>query len=789
MNNNYYQIFVQQVLQLAQTIVIKSTEAAEALNIYVDEQSAITGSPPTDLLAPTTWKYYLNLAGEYHHLDQLMEVVSRDTLEKITFSKENLSVHRATARDYVFGTRQYQELVAQYPQQEMLILGILNPIDIDTAVAARDGTILGYPNGLIEANEYSLVSKLQQWIDGYKIRWVNRQFNISDPLYAATSLGIMYLNLVPAIMNFRLEACKTNEAHSYHVRQYLGSHGFLDAYIDQMTIKQTLFLYRNIAYIERNVGKRETFEWLVEHIMTERYLPLAEYTMRHDLSKQPDEVYPTLIFHKKPINLGYSADLKDNLTLEQILTKQDTVARDNLRIKNDALPVIREQMENSISNVVQTKVLESSVVDNSNSSPYSLEEILVNHWLFLSTEDRYTAFIGVTNPKSGERIPMTAKEAYTFLWYAFTQSIGIDLVEIPKVYAKRVQRLPIAQTFASLSSAAVVPNPNPLPGTVDDLMSIVDNTLIDRSVAEQALSMQPDITTIISTEAFYNLCKEIYEAAQMQRNLAASQEHLVRRGMVHNMISRIYSDNICALEEDGVTYDEWFSARNIDLSALKPSDYETIYQDLVREATGLALNNENSLKDLQAAMVKMLSQLSSYSVQIIAQINNTDIKQTDWTAIRVGAITTRDSEEVHLPDSTVQPLNVYQHDSQRCEVLLLGGHVNGNYVTKDHSKLVMDAHVKVRASQVSEIDFQRVPMARINARPRFPLPTNNQGIIPVIGIEDYFALTLTQQQGLKDVYNGGYTPLVQNTDGSVDEGQDDQSLYMVPRYVAPNYAF
>lgn len=789
MNNNYYRIYIDQVLQLAQTIVIKSTASAEALNAYVDEQSAIMGSAPTNSFDPTTWKYYLNLAGEYHPLDQQMEVVSRDTLQKITFSKESLATHRATARDYVFGTRQYQELVAQYPNQEMLILGILYPVDLDTAIAAPDGTILGYPKGLIEANEYSLVAKLQNWIDGYKTRWVNQQFGISDGLYTATSLGIMYVNLVPAVLNFRLEACKTNEAHSYHIRQYLASHGFLDAYVDQMTIKQSLFLYRNIAYIERNVGKRDTFEWLVEHIMTERFLPLAEYTMRHDLSKQPEQVYPELTFRKKPINLGYSADLRDNLTLEQILTKQDSQARDNVRIKNDAMSVIQVQMENSLSNVVMTKVLESSVIDHSNSSPYALEEILINHWIFLATEDRYTAFVGVTNPKSGERFPLTAKEAYIFLWYAFCKTIGIDLDEIPQVFAKRVQRLPIARTFASLSAAAVVPDPNPLPGTVDDILSVVDQTLVSRAVAEQALSMQPEITNIISTEAFYSLCKEIYDAAQMQRNLVASQEHMVRRGMVHNMVSRIYSDNICTLAEAGTLYSAWFSARNIDVSSLNATDMESIYQDLVREATGLALNTESSLKDLQVAMVGMLTQLSSYSVQIIAQINNTNIKQTDWTAIRVGNITSKDNDKWYMPDASVQPLSMTSRDSDKQQIMLMAGKFNGNYTSKDSSSLAVPIAVKLRASMVSEIDFQYVPMARISARPRVSLQPNSQGVIPVIGIETYLALTDIQQQGLKDVYNNGYTSLVYRDDGSVEEGQLDQTLYMVPRYVAPNYAF
>lgn len=202
-SNNHYTLYIEQVLQLAETIVIKSTDSAEALNRYVADYY---GSFMVDTTNPKSWKYYMNISGQYHETDTEMTVVSMDTLEPIVFSKETLALHRATARAYAYGTRQYRELVSQYPNQEMLILGILYPVDIDTAIAADNGQILGYPPGLVEENEYSFIVKLQAWINGYIGRWVNTQYGLSDELYPATWLGIMYLQLVPTILNIRLEA-------------------------------------------------------------------------------------------------------------------------------------------------------------------------------------------------------------------------------------------------------------------------------------------------------------------------------------------------------------------------------------------------------------------------------------------------------------------------------------------------------------------------------------------------------------------------------------------------------
>jgi hypothetical protein len=276
-SQNYYQLYMNDVLTLAQTIVIKSVATANALNTYVQEQMGGT----VDSTDPTTWKYYLNLGGQYHPTDTMMTVTSMDTLETIDFTIANLAVNTATARGYQYGTRSYLELVSNYPDQEMLILGILYPVDIDAAIAGYDGQILGYPPNLIEVNEYSFVAKLQEYITGYIGRWYNAQYTSSDELYSAAFLGMMYLMLVPAILSIRNNACGTHEAHSFHVLEYLSSNGDLGQYYQYLTTEQALWLYRNIKYIQRHPGAQSTFNALVQNLLTNVGLPLARYAQAH----------------------------------------------------------------------------------------------------------------------------------------------------------------------------------------------------------------------------------------------------------------------------------------------------------------------------------------------------------------------------------------------------------------------------------------------------------------------------------------------------------------------------
>ncbi len=278
-NNNRYSLYVNKNIELVETIVVKFDDVASAMNQIVINK---TGYDSVNFSDRTTWKYYQNISGNYHLSDNLIKIKSLDLDEEILFSKEKLKDHKITKQAYRYGSRYYNELISLYPDQEMLILGILYPVDINTAIEAKDGTILTYPADLIESNEYTLKDRLQQWSYDYVFRWINKQYTLSDDLYLATYIAQYYLHMLQALMSIRLENCKTNEVHSYHIQQYLSSHGFLDSYLDILTLEQSLFFYRNIEYIEHNSGKRDTFDWLVDNTMTKRDLPLYQLTMKHN---------------------------------------------------------------------------------------------------------------------------------------------------------------------------------------------------------------------------------------------------------------------------------------------------------------------------------------------------------------------------------------------------------------------------------------------------------------------------------------------------------------------------
>ena len=616
MSQNYYNIYINSVLDLAQTIVIKSEESATAINNYL---KMVHGDSIVDNNDLTTWKYYQNICGQYHVTDEVITITSLDTLEKITFTIENLKLHRTTGKAYQFSTRHYIELLALHPGKEQIILGVLYPADMQYAIAAEDGKILSYPQYLIESNEITFIEKLNRIIEVYKIRWHNVQFGVADVLYSASHLGLLYLHLVPMILNIRLSACKTNEAHSFHVRQYLASHGMLDIYLNTLTLKQALFFYRNISFIERNNGKKEIFSWLVEHIMTERNLPLSEYVMKHNETDMLDNLYPLITFRKNSFNGVNNFQSKSSYTLNEIFNKERYKNLGNSNYIDNNSHVIKSKFETSLSSVLATKLLESSVIDYTDAALYPLQTILLNEWLDLSSKDIYNVYISFIDPRTGNKLSLISKNAYIYMMYVFARSIGSNIDRVPSFIALRAQRIPLPDE--------------------DEIMSVADVSYVHESLATEILSYQPYIPPnkpIVSVESFYNTCVSIFDATQNQIGVISRQEHLYTRALVYNMVCRLYSDNVIHFGEEGMLFSDWLVAHELRDINYTVNEYQELYKNIFEAATGSVLNTTETIRNLQKTMIQLLEQLSSYSIQIVSEINNSNIKILNLAAMRIG---------------------------------------------------------------------------------------------------------------------------------------------------------
>lgn len=751
MLNNYYDAYVNDIIKLAKTLVIKSEISALLIN---ERLKLVYGSSSVDDNDKTSWKYYMNICGDYHPTDSMIFVTSLDDLSIIPFTKSSFLIHTATFNAYQFGTRFYNDLVSRYPDQESLILGVLNPADMSTAVSASDGSILSYDKAYVESNELTLISSIEQWIKNYLVRWNVSSFITSDNYYAVAVFAQMVLDLVPVIMNERLKRCKTPEAHSFHVYHYLESHNKLHEYLEYMTDEQIMYFYKNIAYLERNAGKNKNLYKLIEHIMSVRRFPVSSFTVRQTTLDQIDNIKPTIVFKRKIFNPSYENSTLIDYTDNNIRTLQSDIAVDNDAYYTEYGDKINAQYEYSLSSVMGAKMLESSVYDKADNSR---EEIMLNEWLHLSTcnalgqvvtssttaANAFTMLdynVNFTNPHNAQPYMLSVKDAYIYATYCYGKAVGLDMSYIPEFVCKKVANL-------------VKP-------TALEVYSLADEFYIEDTVAGDIVGMMPSLTIPITSIAdFKAYCDSVNAATKDYDGLVSSQEHHKRVSMVRNMTSRMFVDKFIALDESpngGVTsaYTAWLRARDLPTVEYTANEYMQLYTTLIYAAIGLELNEETLLRKTHRAMCKMLNRLNSYSVQLLSASSTGKQIRPTWSVVRVGDVMSKSKARVFVV-APIDPIIAFDVKFKtKWEVLSNRAlsNLKINSTMKPLWKHIFDIGYKSNTGQVIVGKFKIPVDMSIKTSTPLSNPTSYNSSI-MTGIEYFDVLSSAQQNALFDIYH------------------------------------
>lgn len=736
MSKNYYKLYLDSVLDLASTIVIKSEMTADYINDLIKLNYGSDAVNPYD---KTTWKYYLNVCGKYHPSDTVITITSLDNQAQITFDKLTLDQHPITKENYRYDTRYYRELITKYPDQVMFINGCLYPADMTYAIESPDGSVLAYPSHLVEEHEETLIRNIESWITKYKARWNNKQFALSDNQYLHAHLGLMYLNLVPVIINLRLEACKTNEAHSFHVRQYLASHGSLDVFLDNLTLKQALFLYRNICYIERNNGRKEILSWLIEKLLTDRNIPIAEYSMRHEVSNLTTNYHAETKFRRKNLNNIYSGGTNGykSIDLNSMLLKERPLTVGNPDYIDEEFNRIDRKFQNSLSGVVATKVLESSIIDTTGSDVYPLIEYQLNHWAYLSSISVYKANVTFNEPRTGEEITLSTLDAFIYYFYLVCKSVDVKLTDIPKVLCQRVCSL--------------------TPVQYGQLRNLCTDQYVDDETVNLILYNQVStFPTISSVRSFNSKIDEVFSYSKVQQKIISFQQDHFKRGLVENMVTRLYRDIWVDLvpTQTSPNYTSWFFTTGLDRYDYTRTECEALYLDIFNKATGGTLHLSSGISDIQKSMVKLLEKLSSYSVQFITEINQEAVKPLNWAAIRLGRLLVRENNKNRLELADVLPLTQTVLESDQIQIPVVPAVVRSITDTVVSNKDRLEIKVKPYIGKdLGTIHTYVIRTGTISINPCFVNDPNFVGGIHHLPAYDsFYSLTPEQQATQKDVY-------------------------------------
>lgn len=644
---NASQFYHKHCTQLAKSIILKSNATAVAMNNEVNRRfGGYAKHYQVNELYPESWRYYHHLQGKYHYSDVMMQVRSLDTLQTIDFTKENLEQHRATWLHYKNKGEFYQELVDRYPDQHLLIDGICKPIDFNKAYEAEEYSILGYDETLVEEQEVDLIPMLNSQIVKTAKRFHSRGYGAFDPLYNAMKLGVIAQHLPGMIIALREQFVKTEQAHSFHIWNYLDSYFDLGKYKRFLTFEQAMWLYRHLPYIDRHNGKQNTFDDLIEWMLTKRQIPLYNYRLGRDTDGILEGIDKPDIYRDQ-LNLKqfeFKSD-NDHIDFEKLVDKENGQGARNSYFRNAGVWGARDRYYRSRYSNQKTKVLESEVIDYGNHKVKSFTSLLMNYWAHLSTSDRYPLVGAITNPISGEPINLAARDGF-ILWIYCALKLSDNDDQMADHNGKWIMPTKVENM--------------PIPTVI--VHDIVWSRVSWDILKNERLDQRADITDAVndlqdyypykgiyySVDRFREFVMEVQQYFGRIRHWLGVHQDLLHYGEVKQLGELLFFQQRVPLVKVEQTFAQYFKQNNWEIDGLTREQIASLATNLYGVFTGGSAKDSVSITEVQEAMMALLKQLSSYSIQYTYTAGNANARVLDSPWLHYGRIITYKRNKHHL---------------------------------------------------------------------------------------------------------------------------------------------
>lgn len=596
MNNIEFDAYLVNVFKLSRSMIIKLETVALRENVVLLNAGVEVSSDKT------TWRYYQNMNGDYHVSDKPMFVKSVDTDEQIEFTKANLLIHIGTAKEYRTGGDLLQRLNTTYPDQTELIKGILDPIPYSESITAPDYKILKYNRDLVLWNEDQLIPQLQEWIYQDPSKLFKNDYQVTEDLMTSVSVIKLYGDLIKAILTIRFEAIGTRYAHDFYIWAHINSYGSFSQYKKSLNNKQIMWLYRNIAWVKNNPGQQYTFDKLVKNLLTEANVPIAKYDMVENTETQLEDLTPTPLYRKLYLNLhedyGRAATFIDTAALVQ---KQHNLAKDNLDQAETNLKDALLDGKYSLHSELPTKVLESSMSDYTNRHINTLMSTVYHEWIYLTGKGVYDGKIMAIDPKTGKSVRLGVGDAYHIWLYLLGMSDNQILVDIEPAYYQNVMRLD--------------------PPSVDEMIAIGGKAFVTPADARGMLDHWVGIGKFIASDQLMEYAFQVYTSQWNITKIFSINYDLNVRARLKNTASLMMESGFTTLTQHK-TYKELIASYELDFSQYTQDEARNFAWDIFKRVTGWDTNAHPSTRSKQSDLIDIMSTLSSYTIQIIKEIDD-----------------------------------------------------------------------------------------------------------------------------------------------------------------------
>lgn len=600
--NNYKKL----IIKLATSITYKLDDTGMQINRYLIKDGSVK-----KIGDRSTWKYYLNIAGEYHETDTPMYIYNQEKDMDDLFNKSLLVAYPSIKDELLTQGELYDYMLSTYPEQYKLINGIINPVDIEYAISADDGDILSYNQTLVLLQEHSLIRELEVFIKNTIKRWYLREYSITDSLFIPALCMQISSGIITKIMNIRLDKALTYEAHDYHMYSFFASHREIYKYVDILPLNTKLWLYKNLRYLETHTGKQSTFDIIIENIFSANGIGVGEIQLiTEDIEEIEDAKYnekyyeeDTTTFLTKPLNERYINNNNKIIPRDTLLRNEIDLDDKDINVINYPYDHYSKTLDTKLSNNklhnVNTKLVDIDTIEYRKLRTLPDLMMVLDNWFRLSSEGKLNYTVDFVDPVTNRLYNITPYQG--MLYY-------IRLLS--RLYDKEGSKLEYIHTNSTIDHEY-------------DLYSILSRTFYKDDIIELIYELSkalPESSDNINTlDDFKNYLLNINTVDNLFWQAISNTNNNILSSTLNVIIDemRVKCDIDMTINGTAKTILELMQINDLDVEINDDHDVFITLDALVRTFTKIDLNSRDSISNLMDNYAGILNTLTSYTIQVI----------------------------------------------------------------------------------------------------------------------------------------------------------------------------
>jgi len=480
-----------------------SIKLAKSMHIYLDtlkvQSRIMTYKFYGFIIDDTENKYILNMSGQLSQFDNPVNFKLNN--EEYVLSRDLITTNEYVKETLIKMDSFYDSLVDNNRLMATYIKGCLASNTVEDTLSAKDGEILWYNDKLLENDRSIVISKAQKFIYDFLDIYHNKNY-VVDELYSAGLVSNLYSVLPMVILVEKLNLALTSSADDFHIYNFFKSYKGLDNEVDVLDRKTLIWLYGNLRYMKKHIGKNEVLDMLLRHIMDslgigvgKMYLEKSLPIFSSNVTDIKNQYYTRELQVKQ-----FGANESFNLNIGKTESVSKVLEREYQQgyIKDESLVEVEESLLNvkmkySVPTKALTKVLPLDDIylinlDDSNKFSYFLNTLIYQTEFNLNNY-----YINFLNPSDGLIYKLNSKQILGLFMYLMSKIfIGEDNPTINTLSYVNVLDLEKAKNF-----------------NVNDYNLNTEEIALVTEITKDLNNLPSEISTLDSYRAYFNISYRI----------------------------------------------------------------------------------------------------------------------------------------------------------------------------------------------------------------------------------------------------------------------------------------